>query len=229
MATFVTADWVAERLETPEVLLIDTRFSMRYLMGHLKSAVNVPPPKLRDSQGKILPPESLADLYSASGLGDDVHIMDVVFDEWKERGHEIFYRPVRLEPRPFSVKINPEIRVDMADVRDTTDFKLVDVRSREEYNGDADVDEKPGHIPGAVNLVWQELVGRHGRLQASQEEIQKALNMANIKPSDRVVAYCKIGARASVAYLAMKRLGYDVKLYVESYAEWELSGLPVEN
>ena len=38
MATFVTADWVAERLETPEVLLIDTRFSMRYLMGHLKSA-----------------------------------------------------------------------------------------------------------------------------------------------------------------------------------------------
>ena len=257
MATFVTADWVAERLETPEVLLIDTRFSMRYLMGHLKSAVNVPPPKLRDAQGKILPPERLADLYSAAGLGDeitpilydgydgrnaamsawgleylgrnDVHIMDVVFDEWKEQGHEIFYRPVRLEPRPFSVAINPEVRADMADVRDTTDFKLVDARSREEYSGDADVDEKPGHIPGAVNLVWQELVGRDGRLQASQDEIQKALDTASIKPSDRVVTYCKIGARASVVYLAMKRLGYDVKPYVESYAEWELSGLPVEN
>ena len=117
----------------------------------------------------------------------------------------------------------------MADVRDTTDLRLVDARSREEYSGDADVDEKPGHIPGAVNLVWQELVGRDGRLQASQDEIQKALDTASIKPSDRVVTYCKIGARASVVYLAMKRLGYDVKLYVESYAEWELSGLPVEN
>jgi len=257
MATFVTADWVAERLETPEVLLIDTRFSMRYLMGHLQSAVNVPPPKLRDAQGKILPPESLADLYSAVGLGDeitpvlydgydgrnvamaawvleylgrnDVHIMDVVFDEWKEQGHAIFYRPVRLEPRPFTVKINPDIRAYMADVRDATDVRLIDARNWEEYKGDADLDENPGHIPGAVNLVWQELVGQHGRLQASQEEIQKVLDTANIKASDRVVAYCKIGARASVAYLAMKSLGYDVKLYVESYAEWELSGLPVEN
>ena len=220
MATFVTADWVAERLETPEALLIDTRFSMRYLMGHLKSAVNVPPPKLRDAQGKILSPERLADLYSAAGLGDeitpilydgydgrnaamsawgleylgrnDVHIMDVVCDEWKEQGHEIFYRPVRVEPRPFSVAINPEVRADMADVRDTTDLRLVDARSREEYNGDADVDEKPGHIPGAVNLVWQELVGRDGRLQASQDEIRKAVDRASSKPNPAASRLAKL-------------------------------------
>ena len=41
-------------------------------------------------------------------------------------------------------------------------------------------------------------------------------------------AASRIGARASVAYIAMKRLGYDVRLYLESYAEWEQSGLPVE-
>ena len=257
MATFVTADWVDERLEMPEILLIDTRFSMRYLMGHLKSAVNVPPPKLRDAQGKILSPEGLANLYSAAGLSDeitpvlydgydgrnaamaawaleylgrtDVHIMDIVFDEWKEQGREIFYRPVRLEPRQFSVQINQDIRAHMADVRDSIDVRLIDTRTSEEYNGHANSDEKPGHIPGAVNLVWQELVGQNGQLQASQEEIRRVLDMANIKPSDHVVAYCKIGARASVAYIAMKRLGYDVKLYVESYAEWQTSGLPVEN
>lgn len=257
MATYVTADWVAQRLETPGFLVIDTRFSMRYLMGHLKSAVNVPPPKLRDAQGRVLTPKGLANLYSAAGLGDevtpvlydgydgrnvamaawvleylgrdDVHIMDVVFDKWKEQGREIFYRPVRSESRPFSVNINQSLRVYLADVRYATDLKLVDTRSQEEYKGWSDVDEKPGHIPGAVNLVWQELVGKDGLLHASVEETQKALDASNVKPNDRVVAYCKVGARASVAYLAMKRLGYHVSLYVESYAEWELSGLPVEN
>ena len=42
------------------------------------------------------------------------------------------------------------------------------------------------------------------------------------------MAYCKVGARAAVAYSAFKRLGYDVKLYDASYAEWERSGQPVE-
>ena len=256
MATFVNADWVAQRLETPGFRVIDTRFSMRYLMGHLKSAVNVPPPKLRDAQGRILPPEDLADLFGGAGLGDevapvlydgydgrnvaliawaleylgrnDVHIMDVVFDKWKEQGREIFYRPVPAETRPFSVNINPEVRADLADVRDATDLKLVDTRSREEYNGQTDVDERPGHIPGAVNLVWQHLVGHNGQLQASEEETRKALDAVNVQPHDRLVAYCKAGGRASVCYLAMKRLGYDVRLYIESYEEWERSGLPIE-
>ena len=257
MATFVTADWVAHRMGSPEYLVIDSRYSMRYLMGHLKSAVNVPPPKLRDAQGSMLPPEELADLFGEAGLGDqvtpvlydgydgrnvamvawvleylgrdDVHIMDIVFDKWREQDREIFYRPVKPEARPFSVNVNSTVRADLADVRDATDLKLVDTRSREEYNGQTDADEKPGHIPGAVNLVWQELVGKDGQLQASEEETRIALEKANIKSNDRVAAYCKIGARASIAYIAMKRLGYDVKVYVESYAEWERSGLPVES
>ena len=256
MAAFVDADWVAHRMGSPGYLVIDTRYSMRYLMGHLKSAVNVPPPKLRDAQGGVLPSEELADLFGVAGLGDevtpvlydgydgrnvamiawvleylgrdDVHIMDIVFDKWKEQGREVFYRPVESEPRPFSVNINPAVRADLADIRDVTDLKLVDTRSLEEYNGQSDVDEKPGHIPRAVNLVWQELVGQDGQLQASEEETRKALDRANINPNDRVAAYCKIGGRASVAYLAMKRLGYDVRLYPGSYKEWERSGLPIE-
>jgi thiosulfate/3-mercaptopyruvate sulfurtransferase len=256
MATFVNADWVSQRLDSAGFLVIDTRFSMRHLMGHLKAAVNVPPPKLRDAQGILLPPEDLAGLFGAAGLGDDVtpvlydgydgrnvafaawalehlgrddvHIMGTVFDDWKEQGREIFYRPVRSEPQPFSVKINSAVRAGLAEIRDAKDLVLVDARSREEYDGEAGVDEKPGHIPGAVNIVWQEIVGKDGRLQANEEEVRKALEAANIKPNDRIVTYCKAGARASVAYVAMKRLGYDVRLYLESYAEWEQSGLPVE-
>ena len=256
MATLVSPDWVAQRLGTPGFLVIDTRFSMRHLMGHLKSAVNVPPPKLRDAQGSMLPPEGLAGLFGAAGLGDevtpvlydgydgrnvamlawvleylgqdDVHIMDVVFDKWKDEGREVFYRPVPTESRPFRVNINTAIVANLSDISGAATLKLVDTRSREEYHGETDVDENPGHIPGAVNLVWQKLVGHNGQLQASEDETRRALDAANIKSNDRIVAYCKVGARASVGYLAMKRLGYDVRLYLGSYAEWEQSGLPVE-
>ena len=70
MAVLVSADWVEERLERPGFLVIDTRSAMRYLMGHLKSAVSVPQRKLLDLQGRLLPVEDLARLFGEAGIGD---------------------------------------------------------------------------------------------------------------------------------------------------------------
>jgi len=56
MTTYVSADWVASCIGDPNFLIIDTRYSMRHLMGHLQHAVNVPPPKLRNPQGQLLSP-----------------------------------------------------------------------------------------------------------------------------------------------------------------------------
>lgn len=256
MTNFVSADWVAERIGNPEYLVIDTRYSMRHLMGHLKSAVNVPPPKLRDSQGALLSAEGFAELFGAAGLGDgitpvlydgydgrnsamlawvleylgrdDVYMMDIVYDEWKSQGREVLYRPVPRTPRTFTPNVNAAVRASLEDVSNAAGVKLVDTRSREEYDGQSEADDKPGHIPGAVNIVWQDMVGEDGKLVCSDEKARKMFEAANIGPWDPVVAYCKIGPRAAVGYLAFKRLGYDVRLYDGSYAEWEKSGLPVE-
>jgi len=256
MTTFVSADWVAERIENPEFLVIDTRYSMRHLMGHLKAAVNVPPPKLRDSQGQLLPPEDFSQLFGAAGLGDgltpvlydgydgrnsamvawvleylgrdDVHILDIVYDEWKSQGREVLYRPVPRIQRQFTPKVNPAVRASLDEVSKAEGLQLVDTRTVDEYNGQSEADDKPGHIPGAVSVVWQEMVGEDGMLICSEEKALRIFEAASIKPSDPVVTYCKIGARAAVGYLAFKRLGYDVRLFDGSYAEWEKSDLPVE-
>ena len=256
MATLVSTGWVAERLGTAGFLVIDTRSAMRYLMGHLRGAVSLPLRKLMGSEGRLLAPEQLGPLFGSIGLGDqetpvlydgydgrnaamvawcmeylgreDVHIMEVVFDKWKEEEREVLYRPVPVEARQFTAKVNPDVRAELADVSSAAGLKLVDARSREEYNGETDTDEKPGHIPGAINIVWQELLGSDGQLQCSPEIARQALEAANINKDDRIVAYCKVGARAAVSYLAFKQLGYDVRLYDASYAEWEQSGLPVE-
>ena len=79
MATFVSADWVEENIlrqaqdeGRPGYLIIDPRSAMRYLMGHLRGAVSVPLKKLQDEQGRLRPPEELAETFAAAGLGDNV-------------------------------------------------------------------------------------------------------------------------------------------------------------
>ena len=256
MATFVTADWVSARLGKTEFLVIDTRSAMRYLMGHLKSAVSLPQAKILDAQSRLLPLDQLGALFGSVGLGDretpvlydgydgrnsamvawameylgrdDVHVMDVVFDQWKGQEREVFYRPVPTEARPFTPRADPSVRATLAEVSGASGLRLVDTRSLEEYTGEAETDERPGHIPGAVNIVWQELVGQDGQFTCSQEKARRVLDEAGISQNEPIVAYCQVGARAAVAYQAFRRLGYDVRLYDGSYAEWERSGQPVE-
>ena len=71
-------------------------------------------------------------------------------------------------------------------------------------------------------------MGADGQLQCEPEAAHQVLQAANISKDDQIVTYCKVGARAAVGYQALKRLGYNVRLYDASYAEWEQSGLPVE-
>ena len=257
MATFVTADWISEHIGQPGYLIIDPRSAMRYLMGHLRGAVNVPYKKLQGPNGRLGPPEQLAAAFGDAGLGDDVtpviyddsdgrnaamaawvleylgradvHVMDLLFDAWKAEGHEVMYRPVPMTPRPFSPRLNSSVRANIGDAANPGATKLLDTRTPEEFRGQTEADLLPGHIPGAVNLPHSELAGADGKLLIDNNLLHRRLSAAGITPDDAVVAYCRSGVRASLAYLAMRQAGYDVRLYDGSYAEWMESGHPVES
>ena len=256
MATFVSADWVADHIGRPGYLLVDPRSAMRYLMGHLRGAVSVPLKKLQDPQGRLLPPEEMAVVFGAAGLGDgvipvlydgqdgrnaamhawileylgreDIHVMDLLYDQWKEQGREVLYRPVATEPRSFTPQTRAGIRATVDDAASPGAAKLLDTRSAEEYRGEVEIDQRPGHIPGSIHLAWSELAGRDGHLLIEPERLRSALSSVGIGEGDSVIAYCRSGLRASLPYLAMKQAGYDVRLYDGSYAEWMMSGNPVE-
>ena len=256
MVTFVSADWVTEHIEWPGYLIIDPRSAMRYLMGHLRRAVNVPFKKLQGPDGRLGSPEQLAAAFGDAGLGDDitpvlydhqdgrnaamaawvleylgrtdVHVMDLLFDAWKAQGREVLYRPVSTEPRPFQLRLNPSVRTTLNDVASPGTTVLLDTRSPEEFRGETDMDHRPGHIPGAVNVPHTEMAGAEGKLLIEPELLRERLAAAGITPSDPVVAYCRSGVRASLAYLSMQQAGYNVRLYDGSYAEWMDSGEPVE-
>ena len=256
MATFVTADWVAERIDQPGYLVIDPRSAMRYLMGHLRGAVSVPFKKLQGPDGKLAEPAQLACAFGDTGLGDDVipvlydhqdgrnaamaawvleylgrddvHIMDLRYEDWKEQGREVLYRPVSTETRHFTVRLNPSVRATLDDVANPGDAMLLDTRTADEFNGQVEMDFRPGHIPGAINLPHAETAGADGNLLIDEFELRERLGIVGIANNDSVIAYCRSGVRASVAWLAMRQNGYDVRLYDGSYAEWMESDQPVE-
>ena len=256
MATFVSADWVSERIGRPGYLIIDPRSAMRYLMGHLRGAVNVPFKKLQGTDGRIGQPEQLAAAFGEAGLGDDVtpvlydhqdgrnaamaawvleylgrndvHVMDLLFEGWKEEGREVLYRPVPTEPKALTPRLNPSVRVTLNDLATDGGSKLLDTRTPEEYLGQTEMDLRPGHIPGAVNMPHSEMIGAGGRLLIEPDILHRRLSKVGVAPDDEVVAYCRSGVRASLAYLSMRQAGYDVRLYDGSYAEWMDSGHAVE-
>jgi thiosulfate/3-mercaptopyruvate sulfurtransferase len=156
----------------------------------------------------------------------DVHLLSIFFERWAAEGHEVLYRPVPPVSKSFTVRVNPQIRVTIDNLRHDSDLKLIDFRSREEYTGEQDRDGQPGHIPGAVNIVWRDLVGPQQEALASREKIQQLVGATGIQRDDRIVAYCRLGMRAALGYLALQQAGYDIRLYDRSYAEWARSGLP---
>jgi thiosulfate/3-mercaptopyruvate sulfurtransferase len=264
MLTFVSSDWVEQRLDSPDFQVLDPRSSIRYMAGHPRNAINVSVAKSRDSNGSIFSAADLARWLGTCGVDDrrapviydnsdgrnaallawmlmylgrtDVHLMSSFWERWVSDGREAFYRPVKAVPQTFTARVRRELRRTTSEVREDVqegapgraNFKLVDLRSRDEFAGKLESDPRPGHIPGAVNIVWQELAGKDGNPLAPPAQIEQLFAAQGVGPQDRVVAYCKTGLRAALGFLALAQMGRDVALYDGSYAEWAQSGLPVE-
>ena len=106
---------------------------------------------------------------------------------------------------------------------------LVDVRPDPEFlgtDGGMGGMHAPGHIDGAQQLTWNELVGPDGRFLA-REQLQAKLSGAGATSGKPVVAYCMVGMRASVVYFVARHLGYDTRLYDGSIMDWSMKKLPV--
>lgn len=257
MAKLAGAGWVAERLENPAIAIVDPRRPMKYLLGHLPGAINMPVYKAFGADGRLLGPDALAEFIGGAGLGDsvtpvlydspegqnaamlawileylghsDVHVMEAFFEGWKAAGREVRYKPVTAAAQRFTVRVDPSVRATLDQVRDARGVKLVDFRSHEEFSGERSVsNDAPGHIPGAVNLVWRELASPPDHLLKPADQIEPMLRGVGVARGDKIIAYCRSGPRASLGYLALREMGFDVRLFDGSYAEWSSAGLPAE-
>jgi thiosulfate/3-mercaptopyruvate sulfurtransferase len=107
---------------------------------------------------------------------------------------------------------------------------LVDVRSPGEYKGEllhmADYPQegamRGGHIPGAKSVPWARAANPDGTFKPAAELRAIYEQEQGLKPTDDVIAYCRIGERSSHTWFVLTRLlGYEsVRNYDGSWTEW---------
>src|SRR5207302_7528707 len=107
---------------------------------------------------------------------------------------------------------------------------LIDVRSPKEFTGEKlHMEDYPqegalrgGHIPGAKNVPWSRAVNEDGTFKSVAELKAIYEEEIGLKPTDPVVAYCRIGERSSLTWFVLTYLlGFaNVKNYDGSWTEW---------
>jgi thiosulfate/3-mercaptopyruvate sulfurtransferase len=165
-----------------------------------------------------------------AGLADQTVLLDGGIGAWKAAGHAVTGAPTPGAQGDITVAPQDDLVVDAAWVQANANnpgYKLVDGRNAEFFNGERQDRDVTGHIPGAGNVMWQELLDDSLRLK-DPATLRQAFAAAGVEPQDTVVAYCHIGQYATMVIFMARTLGHEVKLYDGSFQDWARKGLPVQ-
>jgi thiosulfate/3-mercaptopyruvate sulfurtransferase len=158
------------------------------------------------------------------GLGDRTSILNGGLVAWQATHH-----PVSTEVKqPVKGTITPAVRKEIvADAPWVSSHlhqpavTIIDARTHEFYNGSqSDGNPRSGHIPGATNLSYVDVVDQDNNKFKSPDALKDLFRAAGLKPGNLMVSYCHIGQRATVLYFTAKMLGYDAKMYDGSWEDW---------
>ncbi|PSL50546.1 thiosulfate/3-mercaptopyruvate sulfurtransferase [Salsuginibacillus halophilus] len=150
-----------------------------------------------------------------------VYVMNASFSDWVAAG-----LPVEREARK-DAPVNYELREPLEQPVSADDIErehedqevvLIDARTPERYQGeDEPIDQVAGHIPGAVNEPFLQMLTDRGRL-LDAASLKKQLQH---RQDQKLMNYCGSGVTACVNVLAQREAGLeDVYLYPGSWSEW---------
>lgn len=165
------------------------------------------------------------------GLYGKVSLLDGGLEAWKKAGLAV---ESGASPAVAKGNIEPkylQLLVDKNYVQEALAGKqklVVDARLKRFYDGDVTGNPRDGHITGALNLPYPDLIDSTTRFKPVQE-LSNYFNAVNSDRQKEMIGYCFIGQTASVLYLAGRILGYPMKIYDGSLQEWSrLPELPME-
>ncbi|MFT4043730.1 MAG: sulfurtransferase [Gordonia sp. (in: high G+C Gram-positive bacteria)] len=171
---------------------------------------------------------------------NDVKLLDGGRKKWELDGRPLSAEPV-TRPATTYKAADPDlsIRAFRDEVVNAIGTKnLVDVRSPDEFSGKIlapahlpqEQSQRPGHIPGAINVPWSKAANEDGTFR-SDDELAEIYGEAGLDKSKPTIAYCRIGERSSHTWFVLHELlgESDVKNYDGSWTEYgSLVGVPVE-
>ena len=158
------------------------------------------------------------------GLGDRTSILNGGLVAWQSTHHAVSTETKQPAKGSITPALRKEIVADAAWISSHFNqpaVTVIDARTHEFYNGSqSDGSPRSGHIPGAFNLSYLEVIDQDNNKFKSADGLKDLFRTAGLKPGNLMVSYCHIGQRATVLYFAAKMLGYDAKMYDGSWEDW---------
>lgn len=100
-------------------------------------------------------------------------------------------------------------------------LQIIDARSPDEYSGQKRYAERAGHIPGAINIEWTEMMNQQNNLRLKPEpELRALLEQRGLHGDRPVVVYCQTHHRSAHTWYVLSLLGYRVSGYEGSWSDW---------
>jgi len=164
------------------------------------------------------------------GLKGKVSFLNGGIEAWKKAGYPVTNKPSIYKKGNF-VATDNRVVVDKGYVQNALQTKaaeVVDARLKRFYDGDPTGNPRDGHIAGAKNIPYPDMIDSTNTLKPA-EVLEKNFSSVVRNKQKEVVVYCFIGQTASVDYLVGRSLGYKMKLYDGSMQEWSrIPALPME-
>ena len=156
----------------------------------------------------------------------DVAVLDGGLPKWKAEGRTLEDLPPVVRDRHITVQRQSHLVRDVAQVAAAAklgDWQIVDARAAARFRGDAPEPRpglRAGHIPGALNLPFSELLNADGTMK-TLPALKAAFEAAGVDLARPVITSCGSGVTATVLSLALERLGHSRHaLYDGSWSEW---------
>ena len=157
---------------------------------------------------------------------DAVAVLDGGLPKWRAEGRPVIAGAAAPATRRFTPRFRPELVRGLADITANLTSgreQIVDARSRARF---AATEPEPraglrgGHIPGSLNLPYEELYEVDGTLRPAAT-LREAFTRAGVDLDRPVVTTCGSGITASVLALALHEVGRpDAAVYDGSWTEW---------
>ena len=154
-----------------------------------------------------------------------VQVLDGGLPAWRAAGLPLDSGP-SAPPTPAAFHARPDRSAvaTMEEVRRSLDAgdQVLDARPAARFRGETPEPRpglRAGHMPGARNLPFPELLMPDGRLKPAAE-LRQAFVAAGIDPERPVTTTCGSGVTAAILGLGLAALGQPFRLYDGSWAEW---------
>lgn len=258
----VSAAWVQENLNTPNVRMVDARVSdprlpMGYKSSHIPGAVpfdlNRDMYEMAPGGARLQAPEAIAKTLGERGIAndstivlydegtgpltgsvywllkylghDDVRVLDGGWQAWQNANAPITKDVPEIQTVAYTPHVDENANSTAEWIQQNSgreDLVLLDTRMDDEFN--------MGHIPGAVNMSFDEAIDFQTQKLKDFQVLEHQLATIGATPDKEILVYCASGARSSHTFMVLQALGFPrVRNYKGSMHDWSRKlRLPVE-